>query len=144
MVKNGDLVKEDQLVAQVGNEFIKADTDGLIINVNDDLGKNFGPGQAVVSMIDPTNLRVVGHLEENKGLTDIKVGQQATFQVDAFGSKNFYGIVDEISETSRASDVVFNISDTRQQQIFDIKVRYNIADYPELKNGMSAKISVYK
>jgi ketol-acid reductoisomerase len=87
---------------------------------------------------------VVGHIEENKGLKDIKVGQRAMFEADAFGSKQFNGVVDEISETSRQSDVVFNISDNRQVQIFDVKIRYNLADYPELKNGMSAKVWIYK
>lgn len=144
LVKEGDQVKENQLVAQVGNEFIKADTDGLIIKVNNNLGKNFAPGEPVVSMIVPSALRVVGHIEENKGLKDLKIGQHAIFEADAFGSQQFNGVVDDISETSRDSDVVFNISNNRQVKIFDVKVRFNLADYPELKNGMSAKLYIYK
>ena len=52
------------------------------------IGKTFNPGQAVVSMIDPAQLRVVGTIDENKGLNEIHVGQLASFTVDAFGSKN--------------------------------------------------------
>jgi len=74
----------------------------------------------------------------------VSVGQRATFTVDAFGGRVFNGIVDEVSPTSRAGDVVFSISDKRQEQEFNIKVRYDATAYPELKNGMSAKLTIYK
>jgi multidrug resistance efflux pump len=112
---------------------------------SDDVGQLVSPsaGSYVVQMIDPSDLRVVGHLDENKGLSKIAVGDAAMFTVDAFGSKSYQGIVDEISETSRASDVVFNVSDERPTNEFDVKVRFDPEKYPELKNGMSAKIWVY-
>jgi hypothetical protein len=93
-------------------------------------------------MIDPRELRVIGQLEEDKGLKDVHVGQQATFTVDAFGSRTFYGIVDSVSPTSRESGIVFNISDKRETKSFDIKIRFDINAYPELKNGMSAKMTI--
>ena len=46
--------------------------------------------------------------------------------------------------TARSADVVFSISDQRAEQEFNVYVRYDINAYPELKNGMSAKIWVYK
>jgi hypothetical protein len=95
-------------------------------------------------MIDSTDLRVVGHLDEDKGLKDVQVGQLAIFKLDAFGGKKYLGVVDEISETSRESGVVFNISDKREVKQFDIKVRFDTDAYPELKNGMSAKIWISK
>jgi multidrug resistance efflux pump len=83
-------------------------------------------------------------VQEDKGLSQIKVGQSAIFTVDAFGSKEYSGIVDEISPTSNQGDIVFNISGTRQEQDFDVKVRFDTTQYPELKNGMSAKLWIYK
>jgi len=97
-----------------------------------------------VSIIDPTQLRVIGTIEENKGLDKISIGQIVGFTVDAFGSKKYTGIVDEISPTSHNSGVVFTISDKRETKLFDIKVRFNPDKYPELKNGMSAKITIYR
>jgi multidrug resistance efflux pump len=144
MVKEGDEVKENQTVARVGDELIKAKTDGVVVKANEDIGKNFNPGEAVVSVVSPDDLRVVGHLDEDKGLTDVKVGQTAEFTADAYGSRKFMGVVDEISDTSRDSDIVFNISDKREKRQFDIKIRYSVAQYPELKNGMSAQAWVYK
>ncbi len=143
-VNEGDTIDADTVVAQVGNELIKSKTAGLVIAVNNNIGTIFNPGEAVVTIIDPSELRVIGQIEENKGLADIRIGQQASFTVDAFGSKSYDGFVDEISPTSHDSGVVFNISDQRETKIFDIKVRFDVSKYPELKNGMSAKLTIYK
>jgi len=146
-VKEGDMVVANQSVARVGSEIVKAKTAGEIVSVNDNIGQflNTLTGQGTVaSMIDPSQLRVVGHLAEDKGLSDVQVGDAVTFTVDAFSGKQYTGIVDEVSPTSRESDVVFNISDQRPTNEFDVKVRFDPAKYPELKNGMSARIWVYK
>jgi len=143
-VSPGDTVSENQIVAQVGQELIKPKGSGIIISTENDMGKIFLPGETVVSMIKPDDLRVVAQVEEDKGLSEIKVGQRAFFTVDAFGSKKFDGIVDEVSPTSRQSDVVFNISSQRQINEFNVKIRFDVNKYPELKNGMSAKSWIYK
>ncbi len=140
----GDVIAPNTVVAQVGVELIKSTAGGLVIDARTDIGTLIDPGTPVVTTIDPAALRVVGQVQEDKGLTDIKVGDTATFTVDAFGSQKFQGIVDEISPTSNAGDVVFTVSDNRQEQDFDVKVRFDTTQYPQLKNGMSAKIWVYK
>jgi multidrug resistance efflux pump len=144
-VNVGDPVFQNETVAQVGNELVKAKTNGVIVAVNQNIGQIVNPqsGGYAAQMIDPSSLRVVGHIDENKGLSKIKVGDPATFTVDAFGSKVYKGVVDEVSETSRASDVVFNVSTERPTNEFDVKVRFDPTQYPELKNGMSARIWVY-
>lgn len=140
----GDNVEANESVAQIGNDIVKTKNKGVIISVKNDIGKNFSPGEAVASMIDPADLRVVAKVEENKGLSEIKIGQKTVFTVDAFGSKEYSGVVDEISPTVRSGDVVFNISSAREQQEFNVKIRFSVSDYPELKNGMSAKTWIYK
>jgi multidrug resistance efflux pump len=140
----GDLVKINAPVARVGSELIKAKSDGMILTINTNIGSAIGNTTAVATMINPDDLRVVGQVQEDKGLKDIKVGQTAVFTVDAFGSKEYSGIVDEISPTSNSGDIVFNISDTRQENKFNVKVRFNTEQYSELKNGMSAKLWIYK
>jgi multidrug resistance efflux pump len=144
MVKAGDNVSENMPVALVGTEIVKSKEAGVVTQVNEDIGKNFAPSETVVTMIRPVDLYVVASIEEDKGLADVKVGQRAFFTVDAFGSKKFEGVVDEISPTSRQSDVVFNISTQRQVNEFDIKIHFDEKSYPELKNGMSAKTWIYK
>ena len=143
-VKEGDQISANDVVARVGNELVKSKDAGLVINRQDSIGKYFGPGEEIVTMIKPGDLRIVGRLAEDKGLKDVKVGQRVVFEVDAFGTKQYEGIIDEVSPTSRASDVVFNISDQRQENEFNVKARFNLSQDPELKNGMSAKMWIYK
>ncbi len=143
-VSPGDTVAPDGVVAEVGTELIRSTAGGLVISIDNDIGATIAPGTAVVTMIDPTQLRVVGHLDENKGLANLVPGQRAMFTVDAFGSKQYEGVVDEVSPTAHAGDVVFSISDQRQTQTFDVKIAFDENSYPELKNGMSARIWVYK
>jgi multidrug resistance efflux pump len=143
-VNIGDTVKINDPVARVGNELIKAKTDGVILTIETSIGSSFGPQTAVATMINPQDLRVVAQTKEDKGLKFIKVGQQAYFTVDAFGSQEYYGVVDQISETSNEGDIVFSISDERQEKAFDVQVRFNVQNYSELKNGMSAKLWIIK
>ncbi|MDE1970278.1 MAG: HlyD family efflux transporter periplasmic adaptor subunit [Patescibacteria group bacterium] len=139
-VHEGDVIDANTIVAQVGNELLQTTITGIVSSVNVNTGKLFNRGETVVSMFDPHALRVVGHIDEDKGISHIRIGARATFTVDAFGSKRYEGIVDEISPSSRQGDIVFNISDKREVKQFDVKIRFDTHAYPELKNGMSAKI----
>lgn len=142
-VNEGDQVNADQTVARVGNQLIQAKVAGTVITVPNTVGAQVNAGTPVVTMIDPAQLRVVGEVSEDKGLSRIKVGDPVTFTVDAFGSKQFSGVVDEIAPTSQQTQIIFNISDQRQEQQFDVKVRFDTTAYPQLKNGMSAKMWIY-
>lgn len=143
-VEEGQSIPANTVVAQVGTELIKSTAGGLVISASKDIGKSVAAGMPVVVTIDPSQLRVVGQLDEDKGLAYVKVGQRAVFTVDAFGGKQYDGVVSEVSPTSNQSDVVFSISDKREVRAFDVKVYYDPAKYPELKNGMSARIWVYR
>ncbi len=145
-VQAGEMVGANQPVAQVGNEIVKTQTAGEIVSVDQNIGQyvNTLSGQATVAtMIDPTQLRVVGNLDENKGLANVKVGDPATFTVDAFGGKVFKGVVDEVAPSAEQPSVVFNISNARPTNQFAVYIRFDPSQYSELKNGMSARIWVY-
>jgi len=140
----GDTVLPNTPLARVGNDTITAQVAGVVTSVDRELGKTFNPGQTIVTMINPLDLRIVGKIDEDKGLADLSVGTPVTFTVDAFGSKVFTGVVDKISPTSDVTGVSFSLSSSRPTQQFDVSVIYNIADHPEFKNGMSARITAYK
>ncbi len=143
-VQPGDNVTAGQILARVGGEVLSAKIAGVIIDVQNTPGQVFTPSQSVIKMIDPTELRIVGTIKETSGLADIKVGDPVSFTVDAFGGTTYAGVVDSISPSSKDSNVVFSISDTREVKEFEIKVKYDIAANPLFKNGMSAKMKVYK
>ncbi|HWP61130.1 MAG TPA: HlyD family secretion protein [Candidatus Paceibacterota bacterium] len=142
-VQPGDSVPAEAVVAQIGNQLIKTKIAGTIVSVNQVIGAQINANESVVTMIDPTQLRVVGKIDEDKGLSRIQVGDKVVFTVDAFGGKQYSGVIDEVAPTSEQTQIVFNISDARQEQQFDVKARFDIAAYPELKNGMSARMWVY-
>lgn len=143
-VSVGDIIAPGTVVATVGTQLIISTDGGLVIAANNNIGKTVSTSDVIVSTIDPSALRVVGQVQEDKGLTDIQVGDRAEFTVDAFGSEKFEGVVDEVSPTAQSSDVVFSVSDQREEQNFDVKVRFDTTGLPQLKNGMSAKLWVYK
>jgi multidrug resistance efflux pump len=143
-VNVGDSIPADTIVARVGNELVKTKVAGEIIDIKSDIGTLYGAGTPIATIVATGDLKVVGGLAEDKGLADVHIGQIAMFTVDAFGSKKYYGVVDEISPTSKESGVAFNISDKRETKEFNISVRFDNTAYSELKNGMSAKIWIYK
>lgn len=144
LVKEGEKIVRNQPVAQIGNEVVRSREDGLVVNVRDEVGKNFSKGEAVVSIIKTTELRVLGTIEEDKGLSEIRVGQRVVFTADAFGSEKFQGFVEEVSPSAKSKGLAFSISDKRAKSEFVIKARFNADQYPQLKNGMSAKLWVYR
>jgi multidrug resistance efflux pump len=145
LVKEGDKVSKNKIVARLRDgSVIRAGADGIVLSVKNVPGQAVGNQDSIVKIIDPQEMRVVGRVEENKGLTDLRIGQKVTFTVDAYPSKEYHGVVDIISPTARTSDIVFSISDKREQRQFDVKVKYDVYAYPELKNGMSAKMWIYK
>ena len=144
LVKDGDMVATSTPVARVGDSYLLTSSSGLIVNTDDSVGTLFSPGQAIVTMINPSDLRLVAKIDENAGLSDIKPGDKVVFTLDAFGGKKFDGAVEEIVPTSYQSGVIFNISDTRQEQQYQVKISYDALTHPEILNGMSARVWIYK
>lgn len=142
-VQVGDEVEAGQALAQVGAEVMTAKVPGIIIYTNDTPGQYFTYASPVVKMINKDELRLVGSIKEDAGFSKISIGDTVKFTLDAFPGEEYVGIVDEISETSKDSSVVFSISDKREVKEFTIKIKYDVAKYPEFKNGMSAKIKVF-
>ncbi len=142
-VKEGDRVQADSQIALVGSQIIYTKEGGIVSSAPLVLGSYYSPGQTVVSIVNDQKMRVIGKIEETKGLDSIKIGQRATFTVDTFPNNEYEGIVDEISPVSNTSGILFSISDKRPVNKFNVYVTFDISKYPELKSGMSAKLLVY-
>lgn len=140
----GDMVRPYRPLARVGNEVITSDVPGRVVSISQDVGGFVPPGATVVTLINPGALRADGQIEEDKGLADLRIGQRAVVKVDAFGGRKFPGVVDEISDQPHQQAINFSISDKRQTQKYDVKVRLVGRPAPGLRQGMSARIWVYK
>lgn len=142
-VKEGQKVEAGDVLAIVESDIIRTDTDGLVIAAPDLTGSNVNPQTQLIQMIRPVNMRVSGTIDENKGLDQIKVGQVASFTVDALPGKTFWGYIDEISPSAVSPAFSFSTSTERSTQQFTIYARFDTPSYPMIKNGMSAKMVVY-
>lgn len=142
-VTEGQHVQKGDTLAVVGSQTLRADTDGLVITASDLTGSIVSPQTQLIQMIQPVDLRVAGTIDENKGLNQIKVGQVVSFTVDAFPGKTYWGYVDEISPTAKTAQLSFSISSERPTQQFVVYAKFDSTKYPEIKNGMSAKMTVY-
>jgi multidrug resistance efflux pump len=142
-VKEGQSVASGDTLAVVGSETLRAQTDGLIISASDLTGSTVNQATQLIQMIRPINLRVVGTIDEDKGLNDIRVGQVVSFTVDALPDKTYWGYVDEISPSALTPVFSLSSSTERPTQQFSIYAKFNTGLYPDIKNGMSAKMVVY-
>lgn len=142
-VGEGDTVTANEPVARVGDQLVKTNIAGVVVSTSDMVGTLFNPGQAVVTMVDSTALRVLAKVDENKGLVKVAPGDSVVFTVDAFGSRKFQGTVESVIPSAVQSQVVFDVSDKREVRQFTVKIKYDTSVYPEILNGMSAKVTIY-
>jgi multidrug resistance efflux pump len=143
LVVEGQKVKKGDALAEVGSEVVRAFSDGIIIETNKQIGATVSQQTPIVKMINPNEMRINGTIDENKGLNQLKVGQVVSFTVDALPGKLFWGFIDEIAPTAKQTSMAFSISSERPTQQFEVFTRFNASAYPEIKNGMSAKMVVY-
>jgi len=142
-VQEGKTIKKGDTIAVVGGEVIHSTINGLVVMVNNQVGGSFTPQTPVASLIDPSQMRIEGTIDENKGLNKINIGQISSFTVDAYPGQTFWGFVDEISPTAKQTQLSFSISSERPTQQFEVYIRFPAEKYPQLKNGMSAKLTVF-
>jgi len=142
-VYEGKRVKRGDALAIVGTSSLNAYQDGLIVSTDNAIGSIASAQTPVVQMINFADMRVAGTIDENKGLDNIKVGQVVSFTVDAFPGQTFWGYIDEISPTAKQTQLQFSVSSERPTQQFIVYARFNAYAYPQVKNGMSAKMTVY-
>ena len=143
-VHPGDTVTKDMIVARVSGNPVRAKTDGMVVSTDDVPGQVVSAQNPPVQMIEPDKLQVVGRLKENKGLTDIHPGQRVMFTVDAFSDQKFYGTVARISEVPKSTNTLFDISNNRPEKEYYIYVNYDLLNYTNFREGMSAKMYIYK
>lgn len=142
-VYEGEKVKKGDSLAIVGTSSLNAYKDGLIVSTNNAIGSIASAQTPVVQMINFSDMRVAGTIDENKGLDKVKIGQTVSFTVDALPGQTFWGYVDEISPTAKQTQLQFSVSSERPTQQFIVYANFNAYAYPQIKNGMSAKMTVY-
>lgn len=142
-VKIGQKINKGDPLAVVGSQTIYSPTGGIVTDINNSIGGDTVTTDPVAEIINPGLTRIDGVIDENKGLSEINIGDPVSFTVDALPGKVFWGYVDEVAQTAKPTEVAFTISSERPTQQFDVYAKFDAFANLEIKNGMSAKMTVY-
>jgi membrane fusion protein (multidrug efflux system) len=91
----------DNARLQLSYTYILAPTDGIIAKRNAETGALVQIGQNLMSIVPDRGLWVTANLKETQ-LEGVRVGDAATFTVDAYGDHEFHGHVESLSPATGA------------------------------------------
>ena len=95
------------------------------------LGSGFSQGTNVMTISDLKNMEAIVDVDEND-IVNVKLGDTARIKVDAYGEKEFIGLVSEISNSAKTTGT------GTQEQVVNFEVKIKIQDAESnLRPGMS-------
>jgi len=120
---------------------IYAPMNGTITQLNVELservlGSGFSQGTDIMTVADLNNMEAVVEVDEND-VVQVALGDTATIKVDAFGDREFKGVITEIGNS--AKQVGFGT----QEQVVNFEVKIRLIDMDEnLRPGMSCNADI--
>jgi HlyD family secretion protein len=120
---------------------IYAPMNGTITQLNVELservlGSGFSQGTNIMTVADLNNMEAVVEVDEND-VVQVSLGDTATIKVDAFGDKEFKGVITEIGNS--AQQVGFGT----QEQVVNFEVKIRLIDMDDnLRPGMSCNADI--
>lgn len=127
-----------ELDARLREAELTAPADGVVEVVSLRIGDLVPAGRIVVTMLEPSQLWVRIYVPETE-LGRVRLGQEATVEVDSFPGREFTGHVGQIGSEAEFLPRNVQTRDDRQHQVFGAKVYVDNAD-GVLKSGMSATV----
>src|SRR5690606_35181462 len=149
-------------IQEAGNSLsrttIYAPSDGVVSLLSIELGERVVgtaqmAGTEIMRIANMTTMEVNVEVNEND-INRVKVGNEATIEVDAFQGRKFKGIVTEISSSSTAASSATAVTTAEQVTNFNVKVRIETSSYEDLmdednknsspfKPGLSATVQIH-
>jgi HlyD family secretion protein len=115
--------------------------DGTVTQLNVELaervlGSGFSQGTNIMTVANLNNMEAVVEVDENDVIL-VSIGDTATIKVDAFGDREFKGIVTEIGNSAKSTGV------GSQEQVvnFEVKIKLLELDH-NLRPGMSCNADI--
>jgi HlyD family secretion protein len=100
------------------------------------LGSGFSQGTNIMTVANLGNMEAVVEVDEND-VVQVSLGDTATIKVDAFGDKEFRGVITEIGNSAQQSGF------GTQEQVVNFRVKIKIIDENEnLRPGMSCNADI--
>jgi membrane fusion protein (multidrug efflux system) len=125
---------------------IYAPSDGVVSKKSINVGQMLSPGQSVVQLVTD-KLWVTGNFKETQ-VANMRVGQSASVEVDAFGGKSIEGEVESFSGATGAKFTLLppdNATGNFTKVVQRLPVRVRLRDVPAglvLRPGMSVDLTV--
>ncbi len=150
-VKSSEATKR-QARQNLNRTNIYASMDGTITQLSVELGQrvvgtSMMAGTDILKIADLSSMEVIVEVNEND-IVNVKLGDSARVEVDAYPNHIFYGAVSEIAYSASTS----GLATTDQVTNFEVKVRISPASYADLisdrvespfRPGMTALVEIY-
>ena len=123
---------------------VQSPMDGVVLSVPTTPGATVQAGQALVTVVDPSQMWVNANIEETN-VGRLKVGQAVTVHVDALGT-DVAGRVDSITPATASSFSLLPASNTsgnftKVTQLVPVRISLNLGSQPVLL-GSSAEVKI--
>ncbi len=126
------------LDAQIAKLTVFAPMDGVILTRNVEPGEFVQPGATALTMADLSNITITVYVPEDR-YGQIKLGQQAEFQVDSFPGETFNAEVIHIADQAEFTPRNVQTVEGRSSTVYAIKLKV-INTEGKLKIGMPADV----
>lgn len=125
---------------------IYAPSDGIISLLSIELGERVVgtaqmAGTEIMRIANMSTMEVNVEVNEND-INRVKVGNEATIEVDAFQGRKFKGVVTEISSSSKSAATTATTAE--QVTNFNVKVRIEASSYEDLLDEQNVHSSPFK
>ncbi len=126
---------------------VRAPTSGVAANLSLQVGEYVAEGEPVLSLVSDQGFWVEANLKETD-LTHLRIGQQATLQIDAYPDVVWQGEVETLSPATGAEYALLppqNASGNWVKVVQRVPVRLRIVpqeNTPELRAGMSVAVAI--
>ncbi len=130
-----------ETIEQLNKTIIYSPMEGTISKLNVELGERvlgsgFSQGTDIMTVSDLNSMEATVDVDENDVVL-VSIGDTARIKVDAFGKKEFIGIVTEIGNSAKTSGV------GTQEQVVNFEVKIRISDVDKnLRPGMSCNATI--
>jgi HlyD family secretion protein len=137
--QNAAALKET--VEQLNKTIIYSPMEGTVSKLNVEfgervLGSGYSQGTDIMTVSDLNNMEAIVDVDENDVVL-VAVGDTARIKVDAFGKKEFIGIVSEIGNSAKTTGT------GTQEQVVNFEVKIKVIDPDRnLRPGMSCNATI--
>ena len=122
----------DTAIDDLENATLRAPFDGVVSDVNIELGQQVNAGTNAIEVIDPSVVEVSGSVDEIDVLF-LQIGAQAFITLEALGDQLLEGVVSSIANSGTSAQGIVT---------YPVKIRVNSTENVRLPEGLSATAQV--